>query len=219
MDADSSQAQARAPGQDQPAPAVTPVVQSNPPPAGEWPSSLVWPAALAVALTLFVAADLVVDIIDGVPPIHIIIESVALALCLVGVWGTGRQLRQALRRARDLDASVQRSRADLDRLGAEVEAMSSGVRALVDLHFARWKLTAAEREVAILVLKGLSYKEVAESRATSEHTVRNQAYAIYRKAGLGSRTEMAAFFLEQMLAPREPLLRVIPAATPQRAAE
>ncbi|MBI5066832.1 MAG: helix-turn-helix transcriptional regulator [Deltaproteobacteria bacterium] len=171
--------------------------------------ALLWPVALAGALAIFVAADLVADIADGVPTIHLVIESLALLLCLAGVWGTGRQLHRALCRARDLHDTVERSRADLHRLGAEVEAMASGVRTMVDLHFTRWKLTTAEREVAVHVLRGLSYKEVAEARDTSEHTVRNQAYAIYRKAGLGSRTDMAAFFLEQLLAPRQPLLHAV----------
>jgi DNA-binding CsgD family transcriptional regulator len=171
--------------------------------------ALLWPVTLAGALTVFVAADLVADIVDRVPVVHLVIESLALLLCLACVWGTGRQLHRALSRARDLHDTVERSRADLHRLGAEVEAMASGVRTMVDLHFARWKLTTAEREVAVQVLRGLSYKEVAEARDTSEHTVRNQAYAIYRKAGLGSRTDMAAFFLEQLLAPRQPLLHAV----------
>lgn len=176
---------------------------------GAWSPSLLWPTALAVALTLFVAADLVADVFDRVPAVHLAVESGCLLLCLAGVWGTGRQLRLAVRRARELHLAAERSRADLDRLGAEVQAMAAGVGALIDLQFARWRLTAAEREVGLLILKGLSYKEVAEARATSEHTVRNQACAIYRKAGLGSRTDMAAHFLEDLLAPARPVLRVV----------
>ena len=53
------------------------------------------------------------------------------------------------------------------------------------------------------MLKGLSHKEIARLRLTSETTVRQQAAAIYRKSGLASRAELAAFFLEDLLAPRE----------------
>jgi hypothetical protein len=53
------------------------------------------------------------------------------------------------------------------------------------------------------VLKGFSYKEIADLRETTERTVRNQALAIYRKAGLANRAEMAAFFLEDFLVPPE----------------
>ena len=57
--------------------------------------------------------------------------------------------------------------------------------------------------------------KVADVRQTTERTVRNQALAIYRKAGVANRAEMAAFFIEDLLEPPEkasapaPTLRVI----------
>ncbi|MEY3046615.1 MAG: hypothetical protein RL242_3457, partial [Pseudomonadota bacterium] len=53
----------------------------------------------------------------------------------------------------------------------------------------------------LLLLKGLSFKEIAELRQTSERTVRQQAGEVYRKSGLGGRNELAAFFLEDLLLP------------------
>ena len=38
-------------------------------------------------------------------------------------------------------------------------------------------------------------------RDASERTVRQQALAVYAKSGLGGRAELAAFFLEDLLAP------------------
>jgi DNA-binding NarL/FixJ family response regulator len=55
----------------------------------------------------------------------------------------------------------------------------------------------------VLMLKGLSHKEIARVRATSEATVRQQAASVYRKSGLSSRAELSAFFLEDLLAPGE----------------
>jgi DNA-binding NarL/FixJ family response regulator len=52
-------------------------------------------------------------------------------------------------------------------------------------------------------LKGLSLKEAADVRSTSEKTVRAQAQAIYEKSGLSSRSELSAFFLEDLLAPKD----------------
>jgi DNA-binding NarL/FixJ family response regulator len=48
---------------------------------------------------------------------------------------------------------------------------------------------------------GLSHKEIAGIRATSETTIRQQSLAIYRKAGLHNRSELSAFFLEDLLLP------------------
>jgi DNA-binding NarL/FixJ family response regulator len=57
--------------------------------------------------------------------------------------------------------------------------------------------------VAFLLLKGLSLKEVAGVRNTSEKTARVQSMAVYAKAGISGRSELAAFFLEDLLPPSE----------------
>ena len=69
---------------------------------------------------------------------------------------------------------------------------------------ALWSLTTAEREVALLMLKGLRHKDIASLRGTSERTVRQQALTIYKKAHLDGRTDLAAFFLEDLLQPAFP---------------
>lgn len=71
----------------------------------------------------------------------------------------------------------------------------------IDQEFAKWGLTAAEREVALLMLKGFRHKEIAGLRATSERTVRQQAASVYRKAGVNGRAEFAAYFFEDRLSP------------------
>lgn len=57
--------------------------------------------------------------------------------------------------------------------------------------------------MALLLLKGLSLKEIATIRAVAERTVREQARSIYSKAGLTGRAALSAFFLEDLLAPIE----------------
>jgi DNA-binding NarL/FixJ family response regulator len=81
--------------------------------------------------------------------------------------------------------------------------LMKGLGTAIDAQFERWKLTAAEREVALLMLKGLSHKEIAAVRETSERTVRQQAQTIYGKANLSGRAALSAFFLEDLLLPLE----------------
>jgi len=50
----------------------------------------------------------------------------------------------------------------------------------------------------------LSHREVAAVRKVSERTARQQAQEVYRKAGLAGRSELSAFFLEDLLVPPEP---------------
>jgi hypothetical protein len=57
--------------------------------------------------------------------------------------------------------------------------------------------------VAHLTLKGLRLKDIARARNTSDRTVRQQAQAIYRKAGLDGRTDLSAYFLESVLGAAE----------------
>lgn len=106
-----------------------------------------------------------------------------------------RQELEAL--GQDLEAS----RREAARWRAEHGALMRGLGAAVDRQFDVWGLTAAEKEVAGLLIKGLSHKELAELRGVSEATARQQARSIYKKANLGGRHELAAFFLEDVLGP------------------
>ena len=90
---------------------------------------------------------------------------------------------------------------EADRFRNEAQDALRGLGEAIDRQFGRWALSPAEREVALLLLKGLSHREVAAVRATSDATIRQQALAVYRKAGLRNRSELSAFFLEDLLLP------------------
>ncbi len=70
---------------------------------------------------------------------------------------------------------------------------------LLDMRFEEWRLTPAERDVAIFAIKGLSTAEIAGLRATSEGTVKAQTAAIYRKAGVNGRGPLLSVFIEDMI--------------------
>lgn len=53
-------------------------------------------------------------------------------------------------------------------------------------------LTAREADMALLIAKGLSNKEIAARLGLSESTVRTHIYNLYRKAGARSRVELLA---------------------------
>jgi DNA-binding CsgD family transcriptional regulator len=126
----------------------------------------------------------------------IVLTSVGLALLF---QVTRRQRDEQLRVIRDLELA----RVQGQRWRAEARSILNGLGEAIDAQFARWNLTEAEREVALLLLKGLSLREIATVRAVSERTVREQARAIYTKAGLSGRAALSAFFLEDLLAPIE----------------
>jgi putative tricarboxylic transport membrane protein len=115
-----------------------------------------------------------------------------------------RQRATGRRREEELFRNLKAAREDASLRGAEAESLLRGLSEQIDRQFARWGLTAAEREIALLMLKGLRHKEIASVRETSERTVRQQALTIYKKAGLDGRTDLAAFFLEDLLQPAGP---------------
>jgi DNA-binding CsgD family transcriptional regulator len=108
-----------------------------------------------------------------------------------------QQREEQLTLLRDLEVA----RLQGQRWRNESRALLAGLGEAIDAQFSRWNLTEAERDVALLLLKGFSLKEAAAIRATTERTIRAQARAIYSKAGLTGRASLSAFFLEDLLAP------------------
>ena len=90
------------------------------------------------------------------------------------------------------------ARAEGEAWRRKVQSHLAGLKGAMDMQFEAWGMTSAEREVALLMLKGLSHKEVAALRATTDATVRQQAQSIYRKADLPGKTAFSAYFLEDL---------------------
>ncbi|HET9597460.1 MAG TPA: helix-turn-helix transcriptional regulator [Anaeromyxobacteraceae bacterium] len=161
------------------------------------------PAAIFAVVAAFLAGDIATDVADGASSLHLATEGVVMTFALAGAVIMWRQLRTAKLRARDLQRDLDGTRADLARWRSEAQDALRGLGAAIDAQFGRWGLTPAERDVALLLLKGFSLKEIAELRATGERTARQQSLAVYRKAGLAGRAELAAFFLEDLLLPAD----------------
>ncbi|MBL0211512.1 MAG: helix-turn-helix transcriptional regulator [Holophagaceae bacterium] len=162
--------------------------------------------ALMSGVFLFIAVqfavDLVWDRIQGeVSLLHqgfeILIGTVSLTLGLRLLL----VLRHRGQAITSLKTALEASQQEADRWRAEAAQALEGLGRALDIQFERWNLSHAEREVALLLLKGFSTRDIAELRSTSERTVRQQAQDVYRKAGLAGRAELSAFFLEDLLLP------------------
>jgi len=161
-----------------------------------------------VVVAVLAAVDLVTDLQAGTTFRHVLMEGAVVMVGLGGSAWVAQRLRDILRRANATQEEAQHlaarlvvSEADVARYRAEAKELLSGLGAVLDKQFERWELSPAEKEVALLLLKGLSHKEVAEARSITEATARQQARAVYKKAGLSGRNDLAAFFLEDLLLP------------------
>lgn len=101
----------------------------------------------------------------------------------------------------ELRGQLNKARGQLARLDSNSLELASQYRVVMQKQFDAWQLTASEQDVVIGMLKGLSFREIAGLRETREKTVRQQASSVYRKAGVASRNELAAWFFEDMLEP------------------
>lgn len=163
-----------------------------------------YPAVVLVILaTIFtlIGIDVIADARAGGSPLHIAMEAGIMVLCLVGGIALWRELRGAQASVHRLEREVASAGAEAERWRVETRELLDGLALAIDRQFAHWNLTPAEREIGFLLLRGLSHKEVARMRATSERTVREQAGALYQKAGVGGKAGLAAFFLEGLLPP------------------
>lgn len=83
----------------------------------------------------------------------------------------------------------------------QVQLFKTGLSEAIDEEFNLWKLTPSEKEVGIMLIKGMSYREISEARNISERTARNQGSSLLSKAGLKNKSELIAYFLEDLLYP------------------
>lgn len=103
----------------------------------------------------------------------------------VGVVLGGLALRRALRDRHKAEERLRRA--------------SGAFADLLDERFLEWGLTAAERDVALFAIKGMSTADIARLRNTSEGTVKAQTNAIYRKAGVSGRPQLLSLFIEDLM--------------------
>lgn len=157
--------------------------------------------AVLTAIVGLVCTDLITDAGEGAGVWHLILEATAgitagagIGLLLREKYKNGRLIREEKKRFDQLQEESEKWRKTAK---SHMDGLSAAIEKQLDV----WEFSAAEKEVAFLLLKGFSIREVAEIRHTAEKTVKVQAAAIYSKSGLSGRAELSAFFLEDLFTP------------------
>jgi DNA-binding NarL/FixJ family response regulator len=166
---------------------------------------------LFALMAMLVGIDLITDLRDRTTLAHVLLELLVVVIGFVAAVAIALRLRRSARDAQELREQATRlaenlraTQQEAARWRSDAADLIAGLSAAIDAQLAQWALSPAESEIALLLLKGLSHKEIAQIRSVSETTVRQQARSLYRKAGLSGRNDLAAFFLEDLLGPREP---------------
>lgn len=135
---------------------------------------------------LFFAYDIISDLSIGSDSnSHIFVEIiVCLAITIV--------LFQELKRVAILKDAVHIEKIKTARLSGELFDV-------MNKQFTLWNLSPTEHDIALLLIKGLSMKEISAVRKVKEKTIRQQATQIYAKSGYAGRHELAAHFIEDLM--------------------
>lgn len=173
--------------------------------------------SLRVLLAVVLAAaiiggtvDLILDAPDSWLSFHVIFEVLLIVAAMVTAWLFWRGWFRARRSLVETRQMLEAQKADRDAWRASAEHALAGLGTAINERFEAWNLTPAEREIALLLLKGQIHKQIAFATGRSERTVRQHAVAIYQKSGLGGRAELAAFFLEDLMLPGADVERAAP---------
>jgi DNA-binding CsgD family transcriptional regulator len=132
---------------------------------------------------------------------HVLFELGMVAAALVMATALGMGWLRAERSALDLREDLAVRNAERDAWRSRARGALEGLGVVVQEQLQAWELTRAEREVAVLLLKGQSHKAIARSTGRSPQTVRQHASVVYAKSGLAGRAELSAYFLDELMLP------------------
>ena len=117
--------------------------------------------------------------------LHEIFTLMTLVGFCVGMYFIARSYRLAASNTRYL----------MKQLDAAKGAFQSGI----DEYFVEWGLSEAEKDIALLTIKGMTISEIAEIRNTKQSTIKTQSSASYKKAGVSSRAQLVSLLIEELL--------------------
>lgn len=115
-----------------------------------------------------------------------VLEALVTIALFFGLAFTGNELRLILSRQNQLED--------------QIKVASGAFNEVMEARFKAWALTSAEREIAILAIKGFSIAEMADLRETKQGTVKAQCASVYKKAEVAGRLQLLSVFLDDLLA-------------------
>lgn len=156
---------------------------------------------LIILIAIFSTLDVFIDLENHQSVQHISIESALILGCIFCLLLIKEFFYTVQYENISLKSDLSKSKKEFVEWKENAALHIKGLSEQIDLQFLKWNLSPAEDEIARLLLKGLSLKEIADIRGTSERTIRQQTVSVYSKSNLSGRAELSAFFLEDLLFP------------------
>ncbi len=158
---------------------------------------------LVIAMLFFIAIVNIMDISydygQGSSNLHMLGEVFIVLMSLGAIvylaLGHNRQSRELAQ----LQEALANGREEVNKASEQMRLARARYSETILSQFKEWHLTPSEQEVGLLLLKGLSFREIALLRNTLEKTVRQQASEIYKKSGVTGRHSFSAWFFEDFV--------------------
>lgn len=158
-----------------------------------------WIMGFLVLVVVASGGDLLADLAEGVDTAHVVQEAAIMIIAAIAVAWIGFSLRKSRIEVERLYEELEEIR-NLPQPESESVALAKRQLAQgIAQQFSEWNLSKSEQEVGMLLLKGFTLKEISALRGTAEKTIRHQASAIYKKAGVSGRHAFSAWFIEDFL--------------------
>ena len=149
---------------------------------------------LQVMSCLFFTYDVIKDIVehssDNLPyteadAIHTTFEFIAVVGLLFGSISMWQTLQHNIQMNAEAAETIEIQKGHFDEI--------------TQSRFHIWMFTNSEMDVAKLILRGLSLKEIAAARSVSLGTVKAQTNAILKKSGVENRAAFLGLFIDEFL--------------------
>lgn len=142
--------------------------------------------SIYIAIITFFIHDIVVDFLSYELNLHFYIEVIFTILML---YLLSHQIYE-----------IKLTNKQLTTANIKIQNLQGEMIHYINTSFKNWQLTNAENEIAWLIIKGFSFKEIADIRGVSEKTIGQQTSKIYKKSNTNNRHELMSLFLEEFIA-------------------
>ena len=154
---------------------------------------------LLTAYAAYEVYDELTDLGQGESPLTVWMEILIVSASLGFVFYITRLLYKNMIQQARMKQTLQQVRQQLHSSNQRLQQGKEAFRETVEWQLNEWQFTQTQKEVAFLLLKGLSAKEIADERFVQEKTIRNHLSAIYEKSGMPGKHVFCAWFFEGLL--------------------
>lgn len=151
---------------------------------------------LLTAYAAYEVYDELQDLQQGESPLTVWMEILIVSSSLGFVFYITQMLYKNQRQQKEMKQTLAQVRQQLHSSNQRLQQGKEAFRSTIEWQLDEWQLTPTQQDVAILLLRGLDIREIAEIRHVQEKTIRNHLSAIYDKSNLPGRHVFCAWFFE-----------------------